>query len=126
MSYKTRMNGSGESSDGIVPAKQPNENQGGLQEAVEGRPSAKKNTEQSHSYRTQSWESESSGSRSGWSDVGRIWRRSDGKASRPVRTNPSRSISSATVTASLDHETGMDGNHRWKSRRWRTRSFSTR
>ncbi len=61
MSDKTRMNGGGESSDGIVPAKQPNEDQGGLQEAVEGRPSAKKNTEQTNSYRTQSWESESSG-----------------------------------------------------------------
>lgn len=61
MSDKTRMNGSGESSGGIVPAKQPNEDQGGLKEAAEGRPPAKKNTEQSNSYRTQSRESESSG-----------------------------------------------------------------
>jgi group II intron reverse transcriptase/maturase len=61
MSYKTRMHGGGESSEGIVPTKQPNEDQGGLKEAVEGRPSAKKNTEQPNSYRTQSRASGSSG-----------------------------------------------------------------
>ena len=67
MSYKTRMNGGGESSGsspswrGIVPSKQPNEDQGGLKEAVEGRPPAKKNADQSNSYRTQSRGSESSG-----------------------------------------------------------------
>jgi group II intron reverse transcriptase/maturase len=61
MSYKTRMNSSGESSGGVVPAKQPNEDQGGWKEAVEGRPPAKKNTEQSNSNRTQSRGSETSG-----------------------------------------------------------------
>ena len=61
MSYKTRMNGNGESSGGVVPAKQPNEDLGRSKEAVEERPPAKKNTEQSNSYRTQSRESESSG-----------------------------------------------------------------
>lgn len=61
MSHKFRMNGSGESSGGIVPAKQPNESQGGPKEAVEGRPLAKKNMEQPNSYRTQKRESEPSG-----------------------------------------------------------------
>jgi group II intron reverse transcriptase/maturase len=53
MSYKTRMNDSGESYSGIVPAKQPNESLGGPQEAVEGRPLAKGNTEETNSRRTQ-------------------------------------------------------------------------
>src|SRR4029450_4770298 len=61
MSYKTRMNGSGESYGGIVPAKQPNESLGGLQEAVEGRPPAKGNMGEPNSCRTQSRESEPSG-----------------------------------------------------------------
>ena len=61
MSYKARTNGVGESSGGIVPTKQPNESQGGLQEAVEGRPLAKENTEESNSRRTPGRESESSG-----------------------------------------------------------------
>lgn len=61
MSHKVRMNGSGESSGGIVPAKQPNESQGGPKEAVEGRPPTKKNMEQPNSYRTQKRESEPSG-----------------------------------------------------------------
>jgi hypothetical protein len=37
MSYKTHMYESGESYGVIVPAKQPNESQGGPQELVEGR-----------------------------------------------------------------------------------------
>lgn len=61
MSDKTRMNGSGESSGGIVPAKRQNEDQGGSKEAVEGRPPAKKNVEQSNSYRTLSRENEPNG-----------------------------------------------------------------
>jgi RNA-directed DNA polymerase len=61
MSYKTRMNGSGESYGGIVPAKQPNESLGGLQEAVEGRPPTKGNMGEPNSCRTQSRESEPSG-----------------------------------------------------------------
>jgi len=61
MSYKTRMNGGGESSGGIVPAKQRNEDQGGSKEAVEGRPPAKKNAEEPNSRRTQSRTSEPSG-----------------------------------------------------------------
>jgi len=46
------MHGGGESSDGIVPTKQPNEGQGGPQGVVEGRPSAKENTEQFNPCRT--------------------------------------------------------------------------
>ena len=46
---------------------------------------------------------------SGRSDVGRIWTRPGGTACRPARTNPSRSVSSATVTKSLDPES------RWKA-----------
>ena len=61
MSYKTRMNDSGESYSGIVPAKQPNESLGGRQEAVEGRPLAKGNMEESNSYRTQRRVSEPQG-----------------------------------------------------------------
>jgi RNA-directed DNA polymerase len=61
MSYKTRMNGEGESYSGIVPAKQPNESQGGPQEAVEGRPLTKENAEEPSPCRTRSRESGSSG-----------------------------------------------------------------
>jgi RNA-directed DNA polymerase len=61
MSYKTQMNGGGESYSGVVPAKQPNESQGGPQEAVEGRPLTKENMEEPNSCRTQSRESESNG-----------------------------------------------------------------
>lgn len=67
MSYKTRMNGdflcfsAGESSGGVVPAKQPNEGRGRPKEAVEGRPPARENMEEPNSCRTQSRESESQG-----------------------------------------------------------------
>ena len=61
MSHKTRMNGGGESSSGIVPAKQPNEDLGRSKEAVEGRPLAKKNAVESNLCRTQSRESETNG-----------------------------------------------------------------
>lgn len=61
MSDKTRMNGGGESSSGIVPVKQPNEDLGRSKEAVEGRPLAKKNAVESNLCRTQSRESETNG-----------------------------------------------------------------
>ena len=61
MSYKAQMNGSGESSGGIVAAKQPNEGQGEPKEVVERRPPAKENMEQSNSYRAPNRESEPSG-----------------------------------------------------------------
>ena len=61
MSYKTQMNSVGESSDGIVPTKQPNEDLGGSKEVVEGRPSAKENTGEPNSSRTPSREIEPSG-----------------------------------------------------------------
>ncbi len=61
MSYKTRVNEGGESSGGIVPAKQPNEGRGGPKEAVEGRPLAKENADELNSCRTQSRESEPNG-----------------------------------------------------------------
>jgi hypothetical protein len=57
----SHMHGSGESYRGIVPTKQPNESQGGPQEAVEGRPPTKENMVQSNSRRTQSRESGPSG-----------------------------------------------------------------
>jgi hypothetical protein len=55
------MNGGGESSSGIVPRKQPNEDLGRSKEAVEGRPLAKKNTDEPNLCRTQSRESETNG-----------------------------------------------------------------
>ena len=61
MSYKTQMNGGGESSGGIVPTKRLNKDLGRSKEAVEGRPLAKENTEEPNSYRTLSRESEPSG-----------------------------------------------------------------
>ena len=61
MSYKTHMHGGGESYSGTVPAKQPNEDRGGPQEAVEGRPLTKENAEEPDPCRTQSRESGSSG-----------------------------------------------------------------
>ena len=61
MSDKTTMHGNGESYSGVVPTKQPNKS-GKLQaEAVEGRPLAKENAEQSNQCRTQSRESGTSG-----------------------------------------------------------------
>ena len=61
MSNKTQMHGGGESSGGIVPTKRLNEDQGGSKEAVEGRPLAKENMEQSNQCRTQGRESGHSG-----------------------------------------------------------------
>jgi RNA-directed DNA polymerase len=61
MSDKAQMNGGGESSSGVVPTKQPNEGRGGSQEAVEGRPLAKENTEESNSCRTPSRGNEPNG-----------------------------------------------------------------
>src|ERR1700733_3130104 len=55
------MHGGGESHSGVVPAKQPNEGQGGPQEAVEGRPLTKENMEESNLCRTQDRESKPSG-----------------------------------------------------------------
>lgn len=61
MSYKARMNGGGESSGGIVPAKRSNEGRGGPKEIVEGRLLAEENAEQPNPYRTQGRESGPSG-----------------------------------------------------------------
>jgi hypothetical protein len=61
MSDKSHMYGGGESYRGIVPSKQPNEDQGGSKEVVEGRPLTKENTEEPNSRRTPSRESEPSG-----------------------------------------------------------------
>ena len=60
-SYKTQMNGSGESYSGVVLAKQPNEGLGGPQEVAEGRPLTKKNMEESNSRRTPNRGSEPNG-----------------------------------------------------------------
>jgi len=56
MSDKSTMHGGGESYSGVVPAKQPNKGGRPPAEAVEGRPLAKENTEQSNQRRTQSRE----------------------------------------------------------------------
>lgn len=61
MSDKAHMHGGGESYSGIVPAKQPNEGQGGPQEVVEGRPLTKENAEELNSRRTPRRESEPNG-----------------------------------------------------------------
>ena len=61
MSYKTQMNGGGESSGGIVPTKRLNKDLGRSKEAVESRPLAKENAEEPYSYRTLSRESEPGG-----------------------------------------------------------------
>ena len=71
MSYKTHMHGSRESHSGVVPTKQPNESQGGPQEVVEGRASAKENLGKSNSYRTQGREA----SQAGWTGCGKQRRR---------------------------------------------------
>ena len=52
MSYKSQMHGGGESNSGIVPAKLPNEGQGGPQEVVEERPLTKENTGEPNPHRT--------------------------------------------------------------------------
>src|SRR5712691_1843213 len=56
MSYKTQMNGGGESYNGIVPTKRSNEGQGGPKEMVEGRPLTKENAEELNPNRTPSRE----------------------------------------------------------------------
>ena len=58
MSDKTHMYEGGESYNGVVPTKQPNESLGGSQEVAEGRPLTKENREELNSCRTQSRESE--------------------------------------------------------------------
>jgi group II intron reverse transcriptase/maturase len=61
MSDKSLVHGSGESYGGIVPAKQPNQSETSLAEAVEGRPQAKENTQESNPCRTPSRSSGPSG-----------------------------------------------------------------
>jgi hypothetical protein len=61
MSGKSLMHDGGESSWGIVPAKQPNQGEESPAEVVEGRPQAKENTPQSNPCRTLSRVSGSSG-----------------------------------------------------------------
>ena len=60
-SYTAQMNGNGESYSGIIPARQPNESQGGQKEVVEERPLTKENMEEPNLCRTQSRESEPNG-----------------------------------------------------------------
>src|SRR5215472_6290413 len=47
---------------------------------------------------------ETGGAGSGRDDMGRVWTRPGGAACRPARTNPSWSLSSATIAKSLDTE----------------------
>ncbi len=58
MSDKTHMYEGGESYNGVVPTKQPNERLAGSQEVAEGRPLTKENMEELNSCRTHSRESE--------------------------------------------------------------------
>ena len=60
-SYKTQMNGGGESYSGILPMKRSNESQGGRKEIVEGRRLTKENMEEPNSNRTPSREKEPNG-----------------------------------------------------------------
>ena len=52
MSYKTHMNGDGESYSGVVPTKQPNEGGGLPKEVVEGRLLTKENMDEPNPSRT--------------------------------------------------------------------------
>jgi RNA-directed DNA polymerase len=61
MSYKTQMNGGGESYNGVVPTKHPNKTGRPAAEGVEGRPLTKENAEQPNPCRTQGRESGPSG-----------------------------------------------------------------
>ena len=61
MSYKSHVNGEGESHSGIVPTKRSNAGRGGPKEIVEGRPLTKENAEEPNPYRTPSRESGPSG-----------------------------------------------------------------
>jgi RNA-directed DNA polymerase len=61
MSGKSLMHDSGESYNGIVPAKQPNKGERSLAEAVEERPLTKENTQEPNQCRTPSRESGSHG-----------------------------------------------------------------
>ena len=61
ISHKIHMNGNGESYSSILPAKLPNEGQGGPQEVAGGRLLTRENAEQLHPCRTQSRESGPSG-----------------------------------------------------------------
>jgi RNA-directed DNA polymerase len=61
MSDKSLVYGCGESYCGIVPTKQPNKSEISPEEAVEGRPQARENTQEPNPYRTPSRESGPSG-----------------------------------------------------------------
>ncbi len=61
MSYKTQMNGGGESYSGVVLAKHPNKTGRPEAEGVEGRPLTKENADQPDPCRTQSRESGTNG-----------------------------------------------------------------
>ena len=61
MSDKSHMHGGGESYCGVVPTKQPNKSGRPPEEAVEGRPQTKENTQEPNPCRTPSRESGPSG-----------------------------------------------------------------
>src|SRR3954463_6847730 len=62
-SYTSSMHADGESDEQVVPAKRSNEGEDSLAESVEGSCSAKGNTEETHTCRTQSREHVSQGLR---------------------------------------------------------------
>jgi hypothetical protein len=82
MSDKRRMHESGESSSGVVPARLPNEGQGGAQEVVEGRPQTKENTEEPNSGRTRV----RTASQTGWTVCGKPPEGTRDNGSRPCCT----------------------------------------
>ena len=61
MSGKSFMHGGGESYRGVVATKQSNKSERSPAEIVEGRPLAKENTQEPHSFRTPSRVSEPTG-----------------------------------------------------------------
>lgn len=73
MSYKTQMNGGGESYNGVILAKHPNKTGRPEAEGVEGRPLTKENAEQPNPYRTQGYPASGSGraGQKGWIACGK-------------------------------------------------------
>ena len=141
MSGKALMHAGGESNSGVVPTKQPNKNVTTPAEVVEGRPLTKENTRQPNPCRTPSRES-------GPSRLERVREaaKKDGKLKFTALLHHVSIDLLRTSYHSLKKQAapGVDGVYRaqpsrrvwiqkpmaanghWGSRRWRTRSSSTR
>jgi hypothetical protein len=145
MSHKTHGNGGGESYSGVVLTKQPNEGEGGPKEVVEGRLLARENADQLNPNRTQSRESgpnglervreaaKKDGSYSSphcctmW--TGRHGKNMDKTLKSTCKTFTDESIA-GHIKRNHHEESGypkrMEGNDHRESRRWKTKSRSTR